>query len=177
MGRGSIEGGSVKTIKLTKGYEAIVDDEDYERSIKIIWHTHLNNGGGGEPYAFGRIKVAGKWKSIMLHRYILGIEDPKTQVDHIDRNPLNNTRSNLRTCTHGQNMANKPLYKNNKSGFKGVFWSRRSRRYLSLIRVNYKMIYLGSFKDPILAAMAYNSAAIKHFKDFANINKIPAEVN
>jgi hypothetical protein len=56
---------------------------------------------------------------VLLHRYLLGY--PDGSVDHIDNDPLNNTRENLRICNHQQNCNNKwILNKNRRSVFKGL---------------------------------------------------------
>ena len=94
----------------------------------------------------------------------------KCLIDHKDRNPLNNCKSNLRYCTYSENNSNSAKQKNNTSGFKGVWKSGKG--WAAKIMINYKAIYLGSFKDRIEAAKAYNEAAIKYHGEFAHINEI-----
>jgi hypothetical protein len=93
-------------------------------------------------------------------------------IDHLDGNPLNNQKKNLRICTHSENMRNRNLYVNNTSGFKGVYWHKTTKKWMSYIRINKKSLYLGIYTCPIDAAKAYNDAALKYHGEFAHINKI-----
>lgn len=92
---------------------------------------------------------------------------PYDQMDHKDRNGLNNRWLNLRECTHAQNQANRRVGKNNKLGVKGV--SRRpSGRYRAKIWVGNRRISLGNYNTLEMAAHAYRKAARKHFGEFAS---------
>lgn len=93
-------------------------------------------------------------------------------VDHIDQNPLNNCRSNLRLATRAQNGQNRKVNQNNKSGYKGVCLHKRNNTWRASITINGKSKTLGYFKTPELAAEAYNRAALKHFGEFASLNII-----
>jgi hypothetical protein len=93
-------------------------------------------------------------------------------IDHLDGNPLNNQKKNLRICTHSENMRNRNLYVNNTSGFKGVYWHKTTKKWMSYIRINKKSLYLGIYTCPIDAGRAYNDAALKYHGEFAHINKI-----
>ena len=109
-----------------------------------------------------------------MHREIMQAPDG-VDVDHIDTSNLNNTRQNLRVCTHGQNTANrrKPAHKNGThSRFKGVTWHKSSERWVAQLRVNYRLVTIGYFKDEREAALAYNEAARKHFGEFARLNEV-----
>lgn len=95
-----------KEIELTNGLKTIVDDEDYEWASKFKWY------GWKHDYTF-YVKRAewikggkGKIRSILLHREIVKPREGK-QVDHVDRDGLNNMRSNLRECTQAENNRNK----------------------------------------------------------------------
>lgn len=94
------------------------------------------------------------------------------EVDHIDGNPRNNKRNNLRICTHHQNCMNRGFSKNNTSGFKGVSWDKRKGKYVSYINPNKKSIFLGAFNNTRSAALAYNCAAIKYCGEFARLNNV-----
>ena len=82
---------------------------------------------------------------IGMHRLILGIVD-NIDIDHLDRDPLNNRRSNIRFCTHQDNMKNK-FYKNNKYGYPGVGFAKNVKRYRAYISVNKKHINLGYYDE------------------------------
>lgn len=94
------------------------------------------------------------------------------EVDHIDRNPMNNRIENLRLGTHAQNGYNLSISKKNTSGYKGVSFNRKKQLWEVSIFLNYKRIALGFFSDKNDAGKAYNEAAKKHYGEFANLNVI-----
>lgn len=151
-------------IVLTQGKVAIVDDCDYEFLNKWKWFAAKD---GKTYYAIRMIKLAGRRTSIRMHRLIIGAESSQ-EVDHRDRNGLNNTRKNIRICNHGQNCCNADKKKNNK--YKGVRKAFHGTTYQAKIHINGKQVHIGSFKSEIDAASAYDAAAIKYFGEFANIN-------
>lgn len=117
-----------------------------------------------------RAWVDGKTQS--LHRIIaermeFHISD---QIDHIDGNKLNNQRNNLRSATSSQNAINSKKPKNNTSGYKGVSWSKKSKKWRAQICFEGKQIHLGFFDDSKDAANAYDKAALKYFGEFARLN-------
>jgi len=113
--------------------------------------------------ADGYIKISFKKKRIKAHRlawfYVYG-HFPEEQIDHKDGNKINNSLSNLRLCTNGENQQNliKPQL-NNKSGFLGVHKKTNSNNkekpYIATIGVDGKNVYLGSFKTPEEAHEVY----------------------
>jgi hypothetical protein len=107
-----------------------------------------------------------------LHRLIMNAVRTSLYVDHINGNKLDNRRSNLRLCTHRDNLNNRPRNKNNKSGYKGVYLHKVNKNWVARIQVNGKYISLGSYSDIIDAAKAYNEAAIKYFGEYAYLNKV-----
>jgi hypothetical protein len=90
-------------------------------------------------------------------------------VDHINGNTLDNRRSNLRVCTHAENMRNRRKNSNSSSGYKGVFWDNHYKKWSSYIRVNNKRIYLGRFDDSKVAYEAYVAASKKYHGEFGRI--------
>lgn len=102
-----------------------------------------------------------------MHRQIMGVTDPKVKVDHKNHDTLDNRRHNLRICTNLQNCANKRgLACNNTSGNRGVSWNKISSNWRAQIRVNGKLISLGSFNKKSDAAAAYAAANRQHFGEF-----------
>lgn len=108
----------------------------------------------------------GKRKILLLHREIMKAP-PGLCVDHINGDPLDNRRANLRLCTHAQNMKNRRLHRNNTSGFKGV-WRRRNR-WRAEIKVEGQRISLGTFATIEEAAAAYAEGAHRFHGEFARI--------
>jgi len=156
----------MKEIILTKGCKALVDDEDYERINKFRWN--FQSGRAGRSIGGRKNKV-----NFMLHWAIIGKPKKGFVVDHIDNNPLNNTRSNLRICTPGENAKNsKQIGKNNTSGYKGVKWDKARNKWMASIMVEYRNKFLGRFESKEKAAICYNKAAKKYFGAFAKLNII-----
>jgi hypothetical protein len=152
----------VKEIPLTKGYVALVDDKDYERVTRFTWHAGIDHRA-----VYGQRYVAGT--TIQLHRFILGITDPKTQIDHEDHNGLNCQKHNLRVCSNGQNQANRRKQESS-SQFKGVCWETSKAKWRAQMQVNHKNHFLGYFSAEEAAAHAYDTAAREHFGEFAHTN-------
>lgn len=156
----------MKTIKLTQGKAALVDDADFERVKAHKWHALKSRRGF---YAVrGLRKSDGKKTLQYLHRFLLpGV----AEIDHRDGNGLNNQRENLRPVTHQQNMQGfqrKRLGATSK--FRGVSWYKNISKWEARIQVSGKRIFLGHFTDETKAARAYDAAARHYFGDSAYFN-------
>ena len=162
----------MKEIKLSKGYVAMVDDEDFERVNQHKWFAHISrrrsDGSILNVYAEHNIRVEGGQKTYSMQRFILNITDQKTEVDHKDGNGLNNRRKNLRKATHEQYQHNAKLRQDNTTGVKGVNWNRG--KLASRIQIGNKRIFLGYFDNLLDATKAYDKAAKKYHREFARIN-------
>lgn len=149
-------------IKLTKGYETIVDPVDADLA-QLKWAAI---GTEGNNYA----KRTVKGKPIALHRVILSrmIKRELTKeekVDHINGNRFDNRRCNLRLATQQQNCRNARIMKNNRSGLKGAGY--HNGKWQAQIVIDGKKTYLGIFNTPEEAHEAYCQAAKQHFGEFA----------
>lgn len=152
----------MKEIKLAnnKGI-ALVDDEDYEMLKQHKWHLQIRGG-----YAATNLNKTIK----IMHQLI--IKTPKDmETDHIDRNPLNNQKENLRIVTHQQNQMNKKQ-EGGTSKYKGVSWRKDTEKWKVEIDFNNKRYNLGCFINEIDAAKAYNKAAKEFFKEYAYLNEV-----
>ena len=130
-------------------------------------------------HASGKIagSQCGKYKIIVInqkhylaHRlawlYMTG-SFPNEYIDHINGNHTDNRFCNLREATHGQNVQNSPLRKNNTSGIKGVSWHKHKKRWHATIFANNKRINVGYFKILEEAKKAIDVARLKYHGDFA----------
>ncbi|MGE8135709.1 HNH endonuclease [Novosphingobium subterraneum] len=93
------------------------------------------------------------------------------RIDHRDNCRSNNKIVNLRPCTHMQNNRNGVVRGNNTSGFKGVSLNKHGS-YVAKITCNRKEVRLGSYKDPVAAALAYDKAANDLHSTFAKTNRM-----
>jgi len=89
---------------------------------------------------------------------------PKSKIDHINGLTSDNRISNLRECSHSENMQNTKTYKNNTTGLKGVYHCKRSGKFTSIITVDGVQNYLGAFESKELAHAAYTEAKAKLHK-------------
>lgn len=125
----------------------------------------------GSPNEWGHIRIKLDGKLYMAHRlawiYMTG-EEPPCQIDHRDTNPANNAWLNLRLATGSQNMCNIGMRKDNKTGFKGVSWHPKKRRFSAGIRYQGRKRHLGYFDDPSEAYELYCLAADMLHGEFAN---------
>ncbi len=159
----------VKEIALTRGYVALVDDEDFDYLKQWSWYAFLQPNG--RVYGKRTSRENGVQKSLLMHRVLLDITS-KLDVDHINHNGLDNRRNNLRVCTRSQNIANQRAFRG-KSRYKGV--SPGSYGFCVRIGVTGKIKQVGFFKNEIEAAKAYDKAAFELYGEFAHLN-FPEEV-
>ena len=158
----------VRGIPLTQGKVAIVDADDYEWLSQYKWSAFR---GRYTFYAQRCARINGKKRIILMHRQILGLFFGDKHVsDHINHNGIDNRRSNLRLASRVLNGYNCKIHKDNKSGFRGVCWVKRTQAWQAQIRVNGQTIWCGSYPTAIAAAVAYDSAAIKYRGDTAILN-------
>ena len=153
----------VDYIILPDGTEAVVDRVDLPLTRDYSW-SRAKHGGVMAYAGGGRTKPS----YVYLHRHLLGVTDPSIHVDHVNRNTLDNRRTNLRTATKQQNAANM----DRGSAWKGVRQSRD--KWSAQITVAGKLLHLGVFDTQEDAARAYDSAAVEHFGVFARGNFIRA---
>lgn len=152
-----------RIIPLTNNLVAIVDAADYEVLTRWKWQAQWNPGT--------RSYYAKRRGGFQMHRDILGLQKgDKRKGDHINHDTLNNTRGNLRICTHSQNLFNMRTSTRNRSGVKGVSWDKVRNGWLAKIYVNGRQIELGRFpEDQLDMAIAVRKAGeVKYFGEFAH---------
>ena len=156
----------MKKIPLPHGKFTLVDDEDFEYLSQWKWHSHERGYPRRTEYRNGKC-----FRYFRMSRVIMRVR-PGEEVDHINRNPLDNRRKNLRVASTSQNQANRIILSNNTSGFKGVSWHKTSGKWSAYIGFQGKQYHLGVFSDIKDAARAYNTAAEGFYNEFAVLNKI-----
>jgi hypothetical protein len=137
-----------------------------------IWNAKFAGTIAGSPNGEGyeRIKIFGR--PYLAHRLAWLYETgcwPEAQIDHINLDRSDTRFANLREATRSQNKANIRALSTNKSGFKGVYWSKRDKKWKAAIMVNRKPIFVGLFGSREAASDAYAQAAKQHFGEFARL--------
>lgn len=99
--------------------------------------------------------------------YVKG-EWPKLEIDHKDRDPMNNAWDNLREATSSEQKINTRLRSDNTSGIKGVHWSRQNQHWRAVVWKNGKHYQCGGFNTKEEAGEAYAQKVKELFGEFAN---------
>lgn len=139
-----------------------IDLEDLEKVLAKKWR-----------YWKGRI-FTGNFCPISITHFLLN-PPANTVVDHIDNNPLNNCKSNLRIIEQKQNLLNKSIQKNNTSGIAGVSWDKERSKWSVEIRMNGIRCHLGRWKilnDAVYARYVAETKLFKEFRSKSNDKKI-----
>lgn len=137
----------MEKLQLTKGKEALIDDENYIEVSKNRWSYHHSD-----------YVVRGK-PQVSLHRFIMKAKKGQ-YVDHKNRNKLDNRKENLRFCTRKQNQWNTRSYD-------GVHWRGDREAWIVRMRVNGRMKYIGYYKTKKQAEDARKEVSLKYHKEFS----------
>lgn len=157
----------MKEIPLTQGKVAIVDDDDFDLVSRFSWHCHFS-----EHREYAMTDVGSTRHPVMLYLHRLLVKTARMEtVDHINGNTLDNRKCNLRICTAAQNLCNRGRPRNNKSGFKGVSFNKKTGKWKAAIGFNKGNMFLGLFADKLAAARAYDAAALQYHGEFAKTNQ------
>lgn len=158
----------MKTINLTQGKVALVDDEDFEFLNRFKWGA-LHNGGTW--YAVHAEWNKGDPKTYQMHRVIMMCVGSNVLIDHANGNGLDNQKNNLRRCNKSQNVSNRTMPKKiGSSKYMGVYWCTTHKRWVASIRKDDRNIPLGKFKSEKEAAISYNKGALRFHGEFAKQN-------
>jgi hypothetical protein len=143
-----------------------VDDSEYDYLMQYKWNAIP---------VFGRLYIRTCFHSkgsktiyVSIQKIVMPPPCGYT-VDHIDRNPLNNQRHNLRICTLRENLFNRQRI-DNITGYKGIY--PNGKGWSACITVSGRRHVLGTFGDPKMAAFAYNLGAIKYHGKYAKLNQL-----
>jgi hypothetical protein len=135
------------------------DMDDYDKIKNYCWYEYSYRN---KKYNCLRAFQYETGMQIKMHHIIMG-----KYYDHIDRNPLNNRKNNLRQATNLENARNKSMTSRNTSGFIGVYWIKKMNKWSAQIGINNKMVVLGYFENKEDAIRARLEAEAKYFGEFA----------
>lgn len=158
-------------VRLTNGICSLVDEQDLEW---LSAYRFYPKPGHDTMYVESYKKHRGV-KS--LHRLLMNAQKGE-EIDHRNRNGLDNRKFNLRRCTRSQNRQNakKSKVPNARSGYKGVTYDANgpncSKPWRAKACVHHKLVHLGRFSTEREAALAYNKFALDHFGEFARLNEL-----
>lgn len=154
----------MKSIELTRGKVAFVDDDDYEWLINHKWYANIGSNTKTNFYAATMVfdeATKRRQRQVRMHRLIMGA-GKNDEVDHINHNTLDNRKCNLRLVSHAENMRNKALQINNKTGVPGVSFNKSKNKWSAGIGTNGKFKEIGTFKSFGDAVAARKKAEIEN---------------
>ena len=154
------------------GFDVVIDDEDIERVQSRHWYLNKAQWKKYKLHYFYNDRVIDGVKyTITLHRFIMGCTrgDGKI-VDHISGNTLDCSKSNLRICSHKENIRNSKVRVNNTCGFKNVQWHKAAQKWQVRICIDDKAYYMGLYEDKDKAAYVADIGLLYLFGDYARLN-------
>ncbi|MFZ5669095.1 MAG: HNH endonuclease [Pseudomonadota bacterium] len=155
-----------REVPLTCGRVALIDEADWPLVEGSTWRSIRAGSKGRTLYAV--TKRAGR--QITMHQLIMPVQPP-LEVDHRNRDGLDNRRANLRPATHQQNTCNRS-YTRAAPGYRGARFKRG--RWQAIVVRDARQLHLGSFGSEVEAAVAYDLAAVALHGDFASPNFDPS---
>jgi len=155
-------------------FETFIDTDDLERikALELNWHADWNQSTLSY-YAKATKRFTGedgkrKGTTVALARVIMNVTDPNIFVDHKNHNTLDNRKENLRVTNDTYNSRHRETKnKNNKCGYRNVFYSERDNEYIVQLMVNGKNARLGSFNDVHKADNFAKEMRKKYYGEYA----------
>lgn len=152
---------------------ALVDEEDFDRVNQYKWHMHTGYAVTHIPHPLGGWVKSGKILrrkrlALGMHRLILGLDIQPMEIDHVDRNRLNNSKHNLRICSTAENRQNQPPQKGKTSIYRGVAWHKASNKWRAYGQLNGKHYQIGVFyleEDAAKAASEWRAQNLPFSED------------
>lgn len=143
------------------GKEFCFDEDDYNKVKDICWSL------GANGYVVGTYNG----KKVLMHRFIMEAKKGEV-VDHINHSTVDNRKSNLRIVSHQENSQNKKPDRKNKSGFTGVSWVKKLKKWRASITIKYKSYNLGVYDTIEEAASVRKEAEEKYFGEYSYDNSM-----
>lgn len=137
--------------------EFYFDLEDYDKIKNYCWYEAVNTNSD-----YHCLMTNFENKTLRMSQVICG-----KRFDHVNRNPLDNRKSNLRAANYTENARNYSKQKNNTSGFSGVSWDKQCSKWVAYIVIDKKRKKLGRFVDKEDAIRARLEAEKEHYGEFA----------
>ena len=144
----------MKKIKLTRGKFALVDNKDYKWLNQ--WKWCCDSRGYAVRHERKDEYGTNPRKMIKMHKFIVNTPS-EYETDHINHNRLNNRRNNLRIVNRRSNQMNAKLSKKNTSGYRGVYWDKKYKRWCARAWFYGKSIFGGGFTNKLDAVKAYKN--------------------
>lgn len=144
----------------------LVDDDDYEKFNRHKWCA---SSSGKNFYAMRATRKGGKYKAIYMHREILPPLKEDEEIDHINRNTLDNRKANLRRVSRRENALNRIVSTKTSLKYKGVAWHDAKGKFIAYFRNQ----YIGYFDNEEDAALAHNAVAFAQEGEYPALNIVP----
>ena len=145
--------------------EFYFDLEDYDKIKEYCWSVWHRKETNYSMLCAKKTLKPKVYRNVYMARIILNITDKDIIVDHIDRNPLNNCKNNLRICNSSTNSKNTSKPKNSNCEFMGVSFEKG--KYCARIGYNRKKIHLGRFSNIEDAIITRLKAEKQYYGEFA----------
>lgn len=145
--------------KTNNGEEFYFSDCDYDLIKNYCWS--INHGG------YVVTTKPNDKRLTFMHKLIIGELSEGFEVDHINHDRKDNRRTNLRICLAKDNSKNKKTYKTNKTGVSGVYYNKKTHKWVSQISVDSRRLWLGSFDNINDAIIARLNAEKQYYKEYS----------
>lgn len=145
-------------------FKVLVDNEDYTKVINHKWNISKSSN------KYFRVECNEPGFKVRLHRFILGLNVGDPEVDHINRNPLDNRKNNLRIVNRTAQVRNTSSRQNSISKYVGVSFDKKNKKWVAQLKINNKIVYYKRFDNELDAAKNRDKAAKKYHGEFASLN-------
>lgn len=150
----------------TMTYDECADLLEYNRKTgELLWKKSLGRAKPGSVAGYtdtnGYVRLCIKGRMYLAHRIAWLMthgEWPKNSIDHVNGIKHDNRIENIRSASQLENCQNRQVNRNNKTGFPGVDFHKRSGKFRAKIGYQFKAIHLGYFDNPQDAHKAYLAA-------------------